>query len=162
LLRNSSFVFRDAVFQRLRETVRRVKKNRACGRGESLGRKRPRRAFTVRDCIEKTNAAAHKCQWRTPCSLCECETIHRGLRPELAFPVKPGRGRLVKRAPHPGSLHGVSWKMMLPDIAFFDAIAEAAAAETLPRFRMPVASTTSSAGFDPVTEADRAAERRSG
>jgi hypothetical protein len=33
-LRNSSFVFRDAVFQRLRETVRRVKKNRACGRGE--------------------------------------------------------------------------------------------------------------------------------
>ena len=49
---------------------------------------------------------------------------------------------------------------MLPDIAFFDAIAEAAAAETLPRFRMPVAIDNKHAsGFDPVTEADRAAER---
>jgi len=49
---------------------------------------------------------------------------------------------------------------MLPDIAFFDAIADAAAAETLPRFRMPVAIDNKHAsGFDPVTEADRAAER---
>lgn len=49
---------------------------------------------------------------------------------------------------------------MLPDTAFFDAIAEAAAAETLPRFRMPVAIDNKQAsGFDPVTEADRAAEK---
>lgn len=49
---------------------------------------------------------------------------------------------------------------MLPDIAFFDAIAEAAAAETLPRFRMPVTIDNKyTIGFDPVTEADRAAER---
>ena len=49
---------------------------------------------------------------------------------------------------------------MLPDIAFLDAIAEAAAAETLPRFRMPAAIDNKHAsGFDPVTEADRAAEK---
>jgi myo-inositol-1(or 4)-monophosphatase len=49
---------------------------------------------------------------------------------------------------------------MLPDITVFDAIAEAAAAETLPRFRMPVAiDNKHAAGFDPVTEADRAAEK---
>jgi len=49
---------------------------------------------------------------------------------------------------------------MLPDIAFFDAIAEAAAAETLPRFRMPVTiDNKHTNGFDPVTEADRAAEK---
>lgn len=49
---------------------------------------------------------------------------------------------------------------MLPDIAFFDAIAEAAAAETLPRFRIPVTIDNKHAGgFDPVTEADRAAEK---
>lgn len=49
---------------------------------------------------------------------------------------------------------------MLPDIAFFDAIAEAAAAETLPRFRMPFTVDNKHAGgFDPVTEADRAAEK---
>jgi myo-inositol-1(or 4)-monophosphatase len=49
---------------------------------------------------------------------------------------------------------------MLPDIAFFNAIAEAAAAETLPRFRMPVTIDNKHAGgFDPVTEADRAAEK---
>ena len=49
---------------------------------------------------------------------------------------------------------------MLPDIAFFDAIAEAAAAETLPRFRMPVTIDNKHVGgFDPVTEADRAAEK---
>lgn len=49
---------------------------------------------------------------------------------------------------------------MLPDITFLDAIAEAAAAETLPRFRMPVAVDNKQAsGFDPVTEADRAAEK---
>lgn len=49
---------------------------------------------------------------------------------------------------------------MLPEIAFFDAIAEAAAAETLPRFRMSVSVDNKHAGgFDPVTEADREAER---
>ena len=49
---------------------------------------------------------------------------------------------------------------MLPDITFFDAIAEAAAAETLPRFRMSVAVDNKYAvGFDPVTEADREAEQ---
>jgi fructose-1,6-bisphosphatase/inositol monophosphatase family enzyme len=49
---------------------------------------------------------------------------------------------------------------MLPDFAFFDAIAEAAAAETLPRFRMQTAvDNKQAAGFDPVTEADREAER---
>ena len=49
---------------------------------------------------------------------------------------------------------------MLPDISFFDAIADAAAAETLPRFRIPVAIDNKHAGgFDPVTEADRAAEK---
>ncbi|MEP3435335.1 MAG: histidinol-phosphatase [Hoeflea sp.] len=49
---------------------------------------------------------------------------------------------------------------MLPDITFFDAIAEAAAAETLPRFRMSVAVDNKLArGFDPVTEADQEAER---
>lgn len=49
---------------------------------------------------------------------------------------------------------------MLPEITFFDAIAEAAAAETLPRFRMAVAVDNKHAGgFDPVTEADREAEK---
>lgn len=49
---------------------------------------------------------------------------------------------------------------MLPDFTFFEAIAEAAAAETLPRFRMSVAvDNKEAAGFDPVTEADREAER---
>lgn len=49
---------------------------------------------------------------------------------------------------------------MLPDIAILDAIAEAAAAETLPRFRMQVTIDNKHAnGFDPVTEADRAAEK---
>lgn len=49
--------------------------------------------------------------------------------------------------------------MVLPDLSFFEAVAEAAAAETLPRFRMPVTiDNKEAAGFDPVTEADRAAE----
>lgn len=49
---------------------------------------------------------------------------------------------------------------MLPDFAFFDAIAEAAARETLPRFRMPFTIDNKyTVGFDPVTEADREAER---
>lgn len=48
---------------------------------------------------------------------------------------------------------------VLPDLSFFEAVAEAAAAETLPRFRMPVTiDNKEAAGFDPVTEADRAAE----
>ncbi|WP_306118725.1 MULTISPECIES: histidinol-phosphatase [unclassified Roseitalea] len=48
----------------------------------------------------------------------------------------------------------------LPDRAFVRRLAAAAAAETLPRFRASGAVTNkTSAGFDPVTEADRAAER---
>jgi len=49
---------------------------------------------------------------------------------------------------------------VLPDITFFDAIAEAAAAETLPRFRMSVlVDNKLASGFDPVTIADQEAER---
>ena len=48
---------------------------------------------------------------------------------------------------------------MLPDRAFFDRLAEAAAAETLPRFRTGTSVVNKEAGgFDPVTEGDRAAE----
>lgn len=48
---------------------------------------------------------------------------------------------------------------MLPDLDFFDLLADAAAHETLPRFRMSVpVDNKLAAGFDPVTEADRAAE----
>jgi histidinol phosphatase-like enzyme (inositol monophosphatase family) len=48
---------------------------------------------------------------------------------------------------------------MLPPLAFLDELADLAAAETLPRFRsrMSVANKRE-AGFDPVTEADHAAE----
>ncbi|MDM9625803.1 histidinol-phosphatase [Rhizobium sp. S152] len=48
---------------------------------------------------------------------------------------------------------------MLPDRSFFNLLAEAAKAETLPRFRsgLDVANKLSS-GFDPVTEGDQAAE----
>jgi myo-inositol-1(or 4)-monophosphatase len=48
---------------------------------------------------------------------------------------------------------------LLPDIAFLHRLADVAAAETLPRFRsrLSVANKLAS-GFDPVTEADRAAE----
>ncbi|MDX3929283.1 MAG: histidinol-phosphatase [Shinella sp.] len=48
---------------------------------------------------------------------------------------------------------------MLPDRAFFDRLADAAKAETLPRFRtgMDIVNKEA-AGFDPVTEGDRAAE----
>lgn len=49
---------------------------------------------------------------------------------------------------------------MLPDLDFLDLLADAAAAETLPRFRRDVSIDNKLAGgFDPVTEADRAAER---
>ncbi|WP_183655670.1 histidinol-phosphatase [Brucella daejeonensis] len=49
---------------------------------------------------------------------------------------------------------------MLIDKAFFSEVAEAAAAETLPRFRqLTEVDNKYSVGFDPVTEADRAAER---
>ncbi|MCY0096573.1 histidinol-phosphatase [Hoeflea ulvae] len=49
---------------------------------------------------------------------------------------------------------------MLPEIAFFDTIAEAAATQTLPRFRMAVTVDNKHVGgFDPVTEADREAEK---
>ncbi|SIQ15131.1 histidinol-phosphatase, inositol monophosphatase family [Rhizobium sp. RU35A] len=48
---------------------------------------------------------------------------------------------------------------MLPDRAFFDVLADAASQETLPRFRAGTSVTNKLAsGFDPVTEADRAAE----
>lgn len=48
---------------------------------------------------------------------------------------------------------------MLPDRDFFFRLAEAARAETLPRFRTRLAVTNKEAsGFDPVTEGDRAAE----
>lgn len=48
---------------------------------------------------------------------------------------------------------------MLPDLAFFDEIADAAARETLPRFRAAGSIDNKwDTGFDPVTEADREAE----
>jgi myo-inositol-1(or 4)-monophosphatase len=48
---------------------------------------------------------------------------------------------------------------MLPDRSFFNRLAEAAKAETLPRFRSGIDVTNKlSTGFDPVTEGDRAAE----
>src|SRR3546814_20985901 len=48
---------------------------------------------------------------------------------------------------------------MLPDRAFFYALADAAKAQTLPRFRTGTHVTNKmEAGFDPVTEGDRAAE----
>ncbi|MBB4121992.1 histidinol-phosphatase [Martelella radicis] len=48
---------------------------------------------------------------------------------------------------------------MLPDHAFFMRLADAAAAETLPRFRSGLdVDNKLSGGFDPVTEGDRAAE----
>ncbi|WP_099865453.1 histidinol-phosphatase [Pararhizobium haloflavum] len=48
---------------------------------------------------------------------------------------------------------------MIPDTAFLVRLADAAARETLPRFRTGTAVTNKlSGGFDPVTEADRAAE----
>ncbi|WP_160009279.1 histidinol-phosphatase [Rhizobium sp. 18055] len=48
---------------------------------------------------------------------------------------------------------------MFPDRSFFNRLAEAAKAETLPRFRSGVSVTNKLAGgFDPVTEGDRAAE----
>ncbi|MFD1747464.1 histidinol-phosphatase [Rhizobium helianthi] len=48
---------------------------------------------------------------------------------------------------------------MVPDRAFFDSLAEAARQETLPRFRTGTAvSNKLQSGFDPVTEADQAAE----
>lgn len=48
---------------------------------------------------------------------------------------------------------------MLPDRAFFDRLADAAKAETLPRFRSPLAVTDKGgAHYDPVTEGDQLAE----
>jgi histidinol phosphatase-like enzyme (inositol monophosphatase family) len=48
---------------------------------------------------------------------------------------------------------------MLPDRDFFDLLAEAAAEETLPRFRTGLSVVNKQeGGFDPVTEGDRAAE----
>jgi histidinol phosphatase-like enzyme (inositol monophosphatase family) len=49
---------------------------------------------------------------------------------------------------------------MLPNLDFFEKMAEAAAKETLSRFRQNVAIENKyTVGFDPVTEADKAAER---
>lgn len=48
---------------------------------------------------------------------------------------------------------------MQPDLDFMHSLADAAAVETLPRFRSGTAITNKlESGFDPVTEADRAAE----
>jgi len=48
---------------------------------------------------------------------------------------------------------------MLPDRDFFDALADAAKAETLPRFRTGLSVVNKvEGGFDPVTEGDQAAE----
>ena len=48
---------------------------------------------------------------------------------------------------------------MLPDREFFDRLADAAKAQTLPRFRTGISvANKEAAGFDPVTEGDRAAE----
>ena len=48
---------------------------------------------------------------------------------------------------------------MLPDRNFFFELADAASAETLPRFRTGVAVTNKQdGGYDPVTEGDQAAE----
>ena len=48
---------------------------------------------------------------------------------------------------------------MLPDRAFFDRLAIAAAEQTLPRFRTGISvANKEAAGFDPVTEGDQAAE----
>ena len=48
---------------------------------------------------------------------------------------------------------------MIPDLAFLNRLADAAKAETLPRFRTGVAIDNKyKVGFDPVTEADQAAE----
>ena len=48
---------------------------------------------------------------------------------------------------------------MLPDRSFFFRLADAAKAETLPRFRSSLDVVNKEAGgFDPVTEGDRAAE----
>lgn len=48
---------------------------------------------------------------------------------------------------------------MLPDRDFFNALADAAKGETLPRFRTGISVVNKAAGgFDPVTEGDRAAE----
>lgn len=52
--------------------------------------------------------------------------------------------------------------MRLPDLAFLFELADAAAKETLPRFRTPLTIDTKfkeGFDFDPVTEADREAER---
>ncbi|PRX09043.1 histidinol-phosphatase [Martelella mediterranea] len=48
---------------------------------------------------------------------------------------------------------------MLPDRTFFNSLADAAAAQTLPRFRSGLnVDNKLAGGFDPVTEGDRAAE----
>lgn len=48
---------------------------------------------------------------------------------------------------------------MQPDRVFFNRLAEAASAETLPRFRIGIdVANKLDGGFDPVTEGDRAAE----
>jgi fructose-1,6-bisphosphatase/inositol monophosphatase family enzyme len=47
----------------------------------------------------------------------------------------------------------------LPDVAFLQQLAQAAAAQTLPLFRRGTSvDNKDGAGFDPVTEADRQAE----
>lgn len=49
---------------------------------------------------------------------------------------------------------------MQPNLSFFDQLADAAAEQTLPRFRSQLAvENKRETGFDPVTEADKASER---
>lgn len=49
---------------------------------------------------------------------------------------------------------------MLPDLSFFDRLADAASKETMPRFRTKIEIENKyKVGFDPVTAADKAAER---
>ncbi len=71
------------------------------------------------------------------------------------FPWVPGADRVAAEP----FLSFPQSAAMLPDRAFFDRLADAARAETLPRFRTGTGVVNKlDGGFDPVTEGDRAAE----
>lgn len=100
----------------------------------------------------------HKSQSYPAILLCECETGAKRPIAALAFRHEPvqevGNWAATARNHHTRQEFAV-----LPDIEFFNAIAAAAAAETLPRFRMSGSVDNKLAsGFDPVTEADQEAE----